>query len=178
MPIVGRYSRRGQDAKAVDRAGPSSFECECLGWGKWPALGDDAQRAIDPARGPRWPTNLPRWSIRISAVVAVDRSPRSGVYVIAQAVRTRSGGSHVEIGYMAKASPAEVVAALMDLSSDPDLSEILISGQSTANVLLPYLTDLIDATVLNTSESAIAAEAFVSAIDAGAVEPHRSAGAR
>jgi hypothetical protein len=83
------------------------------------------------------------------------------------AVRTQSGGCHVEIGYLDKASPAEVVAALMDLSREPDPSEVLISAQSTANVLLPHLTDLIDVTVLKTSESAIAAEAFVSAIDAG-----------
>jgi hypothetical protein len=155
--------------KLLIELGPKSFECECLGWGLWPKLGDGAQRAIDPAVWNALADMSPELVDPYRCVVAVDRSPRSGVYVIAQAIRTQSGGTHVEIGYMDKASPAEVVAALTDVTREPDPSEILISAQSTANVLLPHLTDLIDPTVLNTSESAIAAEAFVAAVDAGQV---------
>jgi hypothetical protein len=167
-PSYGVIQTEAKMRKLLIELSPTDFEVECLGWGRWSTLVDGAQRAIDPQVWNALADRSPEVVDPYRCVVAVDRSPRSGVYVIAQAVRTQSGGGcHVEIGYMDKASPAEVVAALMDLSSYPDPSEILISAQSTANVLLPHLTDLIDVTVLNTSESAIAAEAFVSAIDAG-----------
>ena len=165
-PSYGVIQTEAKMRKLLIELSPTDFEVECLGWGRWSTLVDGAQRAIDPQAWNALATQTPELVDPYRCVVAVDRSPRSGVYVIAQAVRTRSGGCHVEIGYLDKASPAEVVAALMDLSHEPDPSEILISAQSTANVLLPHLTDLIDVTVLNTSESAIAAEAFVSAIDA------------
>ena len=99
----------------------------------------------------------------------MDRSPVSGVYAVAGAVRTRCGGIHVEIGYSQKASPTEVVQKLLDIVTDANPAALLIDSRSAATVLVPYLAECgIEATVLNTSESAIAAEAFVSAVDAGA----------
>lgn len=99
---------------------------------------------------------------------AANRSPRSGVYAVAGAVRTRSGAIHLEIGYSQKASPTEVVKHLLDIVTDANPAALLIDSRSPATVLVPYLAECgIEATVLNTSESAIAAEAFVSAVDAG-----------
>jgi hypothetical protein len=100
----------------------------------------------------------------------VDRSPRSGVYVIAGAVRTRSGGIHLEIGWQQKASPAEVVEAIVGIITEADPAALFLTQNSPAAVLLPYLAEAeIEATVLNTPEAAIAAEAFASAVDAGQV---------
>ena len=105
---------------------------------------------------------------RYPLVIAVDRSPVSNIWAVAGAVRTRSGGIHVEIGYSQKASPPEVVEKLVDIVTEADPLALLIAQQSPAAVLLPYLAEAgVDATVLNTSDSAIAAEAFVSAVDAG-----------
>jgi hypothetical protein len=154
--------------KLLMELGPSSFEVECLGWGKWPALGDAAERAIDTEAWAALADEAPDLVNPYPAVIAVDRCPRSGIYAIAGAVRTRSGGIHVEVGFYEKASPTEVVAKIMDVIAVANPDAVYISQQSTAAVLLPYLPECgIEATVLNTSESAISAEALVSSVDAG-----------
>jgi hypothetical protein len=178
--LVGRLTRnavrlrkRGAepllDAVSEEAWGRSDVGVVPAGIERWGGIGDAAQRAIDAETWRDLTDETPDLISPYPHVVAVDRSPVSGVYAIAGAVRTRSGGIHIEVGYSQKASPTEVVERLLDIVTDANPAALLIDSRSPATVLVPYLAECgIEATVLNTSESAIAAEAFVSAVDAGA----------
>lgn len=184
-----RLRKRGAepllDAVSEEAWGHSDVGVVPAGIERWGGLGDAAQRAIDAETWRDLTDETPDLISPYPHVVAVDRSPVSGVYAIAGAVRTRSGGIHIEVGYSQKASPTEVVERLLDIVTDANPAALLIDSRSPATVLVPYLAQCgIEATVLNTSESAIAAEAFVSAVDAGAGQlthsgnPHRFGGCR
>jgi hypothetical protein len=140
-----------------------------LGWGKWSAIGDAAQRVIDADTWNALANTAAELVRPYPLVVAVDRSPVSQIWTIAGAQRTPTG-IHVEIAWSAKASATEAVNRLVDIVGECDPSAVLISQGSPAAVLRGYLEAAgIDAEMINSSDMAIAAEAFVDAVDSARI---------
>ena len=146
------------------------YEVECLGWGRWPELGDAAQRVVDPDA---WNGLVDQRAVLAAPappVIAVDLSPVSKVWSICGAGRTQDGGRiAVELGWTGKASVNDVVGRVLDVVTDC-YPVVLLTAGSPAAVLKDFLEAAgVIPDMVNAADAANAAAAFLDGITDGRI---------
>lgn len=163
-PSYGVIQTEAKMRKLLIELSPTDFEVECLGWGRWPIVGDTGARVIDADTWAALTEPAPELVGPYPLVVAVDRSPVSQIWTITGAQRT-ANGTHIDIGWSAKSSATEAVNKLIDIASECNPDAMLVSQGSPAAVLKGYLDAAgYDPVMVNTTDYALACEAFLDGV--------------
>jgi hypothetical protein len=163
-PSYGVIQTEAKMRKLLVELSPTDFEVECLGWGKFPAVGDTGARVIDADTWQALTDPAPEIVGPYPLVVAVDRSPVSQVWTIAGAQRT-TNGTHIEIAWSAKSSATEAVNKLIDVVAECNPAAVLVSQGSPAAVLKGYLEAAgFEPTMVSATDYPLACEALLDGI--------------
>ena len=131
----------------------TSYEVEVLGWGRWPAIGEDRERLFNADGWEDQRDPSPR--LVGPKAVAVWRSLNRKRWAIAQAQRTTTGRVHIEIGPLRTGSHSDVAAYLGSRAATWNPIAVGIDSKNAANVLEPLLIEVgSEPTMLNTSDIA------------------------
>lgn len=161
-PSFGVIQSDAKIRKLLTELSSTSFEVECLGWGRWPKADSDREAVIPAEDWQNMATTNPQ--LVGSRAIAVDRSKDGRTWAVAAVQRLSDGRRHGEIGPLTTATTTEMVEFLVRKVTEWNPVALVIDARSDAMVLVPLLMEAgIEPVITNASDMARACNGWLTA---------------